>query len=388
MNKSLNGLYYPFSRCINTTSLKQLLLIFDKVSFLDPVDSDEWRAKLFKDIESENGFRKYRDVHNAIPTLLSEKAIEKISPIQTGNHLATLAAVSDLLDPSWVQLIERNGPINIPYQALQDGTPIWQSFLPKMPVGFIDALNNDHALKKNILIEGDEKYAWTLTYAAGSAAAINLHLSVAAEKGVSLITDSELHHKLLIMKLARNGNLQRNSFHQEKYNLVKLLSQKVAMSLVENIVPEETLISMSFDEILRFRDDSRQARGEFIKEMEFQVMKLSNLSSLEDFDINVMRIEGELRGSIREYEARLQEVKRKILPSMLSSLTSSLTPGSAAALTASYIGNAGYALLASVLTISLSLLKSGLDLRVEEKKIEEQASPALSYLSKVKKLKN
>jgi len=47
----LRALYYPFSRCIDASALKQLLLVFDSVTFLDPVDDDEWRAKLFRDLE-------------------------------------------------------------------------------------------------------------------------------------------------------------------------------------------------------------------------------------------------------------------------------------------------------------------------------------------------
>ena len=35
------ALYYPFSRCINADSLKQMLLVFDELHFLDPVDDEE-----------------------------------------------------------------------------------------------------------------------------------------------------------------------------------------------------------------------------------------------------------------------------------------------------------------------------------------------------------
>lgn len=50
----LNALYYPFSRGTDIESLKQQLLLFDTISFLDPVDSEEWRAKLFRDLEKEH----------------------------------------------------------------------------------------------------------------------------------------------------------------------------------------------------------------------------------------------------------------------------------------------------------------------------------------------
>ena len=34
----LSALYYPFSRCVDACALKQLLLIFDSVTFIEPVD--------------------------------------------------------------------------------------------------------------------------------------------------------------------------------------------------------------------------------------------------------------------------------------------------------------------------------------------------------------
>ena len=61
MNTILSGLYYPFSRPIDIASLKQMLLVFENVVFLDPVDDDSWRAKLFQDLETQEDkrFAKY-----------------------------------------------------------------------------------------------------------------------------------------------------------------------------------------------------------------------------------------------------------------------------------------------------------------------------------------
>jgi hypothetical protein len=62
MDKFLSGLYYPFSRPIDLASLKQMVLVFENVVFLDPVDDDSWRAKLFQELETQEDKRFARDV--------------------------------------------------------------------------------------------------------------------------------------------------------------------------------------------------------------------------------------------------------------------------------------------------------------------------------------
>ena len=52
----LSGLYYPFSRCVDANALKQLLLVFDCITFLDPVEDAAWRAQLLA-----SGWRTLRD---------------------------------------------------------------------------------------------------------------------------------------------------------------------------------------------------------------------------------------------------------------------------------------------------------------------------------------
>ena len=77
----LKSLYYPFSRCVNPVSLKQLLLVFDQVSFVDPVADDQWRTKLFKDLEVHDGnFSQYRGISSALPDLLDHGCIKRIDP--------------------------------------------------------------------------------------------------------------------------------------------------------------------------------------------------------------------------------------------------------------------------------------------------------------------
>src|SRR5947209_16734192 len=101
MKGSLSGLYYPFSRCIQPTSLKQMLLVFDEITFVDPVHDDQWRAKLFEDMESyDTEFARYQGVDEALPELIRQGCIKRFDPAPDINRrsLATASALSDLGD--------------------------------------------------------------------------------------------------------------------------------------------------------------------------------------------------------------------------------------------------------------------------------------------------
>ena len=53
MNNSigqLNSLYYPFSRLLDDSTLKYLLLVFDSVTFIDEAESAEWRKVLLEEM--------------------------------------------------------------------------------------------------------------------------------------------------------------------------------------------------------------------------------------------------------------------------------------------------------------------------------------------------
>ena len=51
---SSDALYYPFSRCMDSSTLKQYLLLFDSLTFLDVVDDDQWRSQLYRGLEDEH----------------------------------------------------------------------------------------------------------------------------------------------------------------------------------------------------------------------------------------------------------------------------------------------------------------------------------------------
>jgi hypothetical protein len=51
---NLDCLYYPFSRLLDATTLKHLLLVFDSITFLDEISSRHWRRELLDQMRQDS----------------------------------------------------------------------------------------------------------------------------------------------------------------------------------------------------------------------------------------------------------------------------------------------------------------------------------------------
>lgn len=207
MDKILSGLYYPFSRPIEIASLKQMLLVFENVVFLDPVDDEHWRAQLFKELETQEDkrFAKYQQVHEELTTLFQSGAARRVDPAEITaleSPLTTAAALSDLLDQKWSDIAANPQAFSMPHRRLgPNGGATWQIFLPKMPQSFVNALQSHEIVRKHLIHRGEVYSSWTLSYAAGSVVSMSVHLAAVEELNLAPVTDSGMHHELLIRKL-------------------------------------------------------------------------------------------------------------------------------------------------------------------------------------------
>lgn len=201
--EKLEALYFPFSRSIDPSSTKQMLLVFDTIHFLDPVDDEEWRAALM-DQMVDRRFAAYRSVADAIPTLVQEGAVVRRDPaLLTSIKAANVAAsaVGDLLDVGWVRVASAPARFGMPHLcAGAQSVAMWESFDEKLPPAFLEALNEVPELRRHVILHGNAAETWMLSYEAGSAIALSSHLAAASELGLATVTDSRLHHHLLQSK--------------------------------------------------------------------------------------------------------------------------------------------------------------------------------------------
>ena len=389
MDQILSGLYYPFSRPIEIASLKQMLLIFENVVFLDPVDDESWRAKLFQELETQEDerFAKYQQVHEELTMLFQAGAARRVDPAEITaleGALTTAAALSDLLDPEWSNIAANPQAFSMPHRRLgPDGGATWQIFLPKMPQSFVNALQSHEIFRKHLIHQGDIYASWTLSYAAGSAVSMSVHLAAAEELDLAPITDSAMHHELLIRKLIRQREYPDQRPRPVDEGVVRQLAHSTANAIIDALLPKSILDKIRFEEILRFREQTRALRHQAITEIGNQLRVLSRIPDVEDLLGAGRQVQQSIHNDLRTYNAELAATRDRLWPTLVNALSANLAGGSVAAVAMNYIGGPGYALAASVVAGSMAILKGALDLRAERRKAEGSRSPAITYLARV-----
>jgi acyl-coenzyme A thioesterase PaaI-like protein len=383
------ALYYPFSRPIDLPSLKQMLLVFDTVAFLDPIDDDSWRAKLFEDLvhAEDKRFGAYQHVHSNLRLLFEEGAARRVDPAEIPaiqQPITAASALSDLLDQGWTSTASNPQRFGLPSGVIgTGGGATWRTFLPKMPSAFVDALCSNEPFSSHLIQEGGDRSAWTLSYAAGSAVSISVHLAAAEELGFAPVTDSAMHHELLIQKLIRNRNYTDHRARTIDGGVSVQLANSAMTTLINELLPREFLQNLDVEQMLRFREATKKLRNEATRELTSRLAVLSKVPSSEDLIAAGGELQNQVRSDLRKYQAELAAVRNKLWPTLVGTLNTNLAAGGVAAVAMNFIGGPGYALAASVLAGSLSLIKGSLDLSIEKKKLEASQSPAVSYLARV-----
>jgi hypothetical protein len=381
---TLSCLYYPFSRCVEPAALKQLLLVFDHVTFLDPVTDDEWRAHLLDDESPKLGgrFEGHRELHRSLDTLKRQGAVRLVDPSTIpgiAGEATALAALSDLLDPAWAVLASAPAKYGLPARRTADGRATWQIFAPKLAPRFVEALGRA-ALRRHLLDEGGDDTAWTLSYEAGSAAALNAHIAAAESLSLAPVTDSALHHALYLRKVARArsaGNAPLPGGVSEGM---------LALTLLDELLPKRALDKLTFEQVLEFRDETRNPREALVKALErkLTIHKADGAGDVERASALVLE---SLAAEVREYVGKMSEVKTKLFASVIPALSMTALPTGLFAVSLAYPGiGAGQVLAGSIAAAAAAMLHSALKLKAERDRLAKSTSPAVSYLSRVVEL--
>lgn len=383
MNK-FSCLYYPFSRCVEPAALKQILLVFDHVTFLDPVTDDEWRAHLLEDESHKQGgtFQGHRELHESLETLKRQGAIRLVDPARipdaTG-EAAAASALSDLMDPRWAAMASEPGKFGLPARKAADGRATWQIFSPKLPPRFVDALRQ-RGLRSHLLADGGDDTAWTLSYEAGSAAALNAHIAAAEALSLAPVTDSALHHALYLRKLARMRSADGEALPTQA------LEGRLALTLLGELLPKQALETLTFEQILEFRDETREARQALIRALQRKLVSNSS-SEFAEMERASAGIIDSLAAEVREYAARMSEVRTRLFASLVPAVSKSALPSGLFAVGLAYAGvGAGQVLAGSIAATALAAIHSTLELKAERDRLAMSTAPAIAYLSRIVEL--
>jgi hypothetical protein len=357
----LVALYYPFSRCLQEATLKRAILLYDRLLFIDP-QSEKVRAGLYavehhqqylppetaEQLASEwdeiaDRYAVLRDADlisfvDPAP-LLAESAVDQIVTEHLQADMATdevaqlFASDPETYPKTWSILRSRIPKSSFPYLHHQytwralfpqnvdqvferddrghghalfvDGRPDQDNFMSTPPTANwgleAEALEwkRDHRY-----LETEEEYACVLPYYLGSSLSVSVALAVASETQAVPLTDSGQHHKLMSLRFKRASENAEASVDQfpglepGRYDAALHRMRQVEMFLVDHVLHDDDLNSLTLEECLLFRTATEEKRQQFRRDVRRISDRLRN-------EVWSRRIEDEIRAEIEALQNEL-----------------------------------------------------------------------------------
>jgi hypothetical protein len=410
MNNStgqLNSLYYPFSRLLDDSTLKYLLLVFDSVTFIDEAENAEWRKVLLQKMAHIDSpiFSSYEKLADDYDMLSDTGAIQIINPNQLqARHSqgVALATKADLSDQKFLEIASKPSSFGLTarpfgkYGGLPADKPTWQVFKGKIasPLFLDNTFINDKTWASHILVPGDDNYSWTLSYEAGSAAVTNFYLEAAQELQLTPVTTSDLHHALVLRKLKRifsDGDDKINLIDDiQRKRFRAVFGQGEIIRLLGALYPAAGLSRVSFSEIVKFRKETKELRHIFIQEVDELLRVVDSDPTSITYDKDVIEAVKSLKSDFIKLENDLVSARDKILPSFTEAMLYGTAGGGALSAFISFLGgfSPSSVVAASALTVSGAFLVKAIELWNEKRKLIRNQSSSISYLTKVSQFIN
>jgi len=332
MKKKLRALYYPYSRCLETNTLKRAILYFDEIVFIDPLHPDQRDNALAaapskaSHHTEEAVLKRWPSIRDDYQYLADNKIVNTISPkpyLERWDLLFLAALQSDLSDDDFMRVSFQAGPMvwNMLRSKLPDSIfrmldPRGMTFSEAM--GWLEIQYTNHpsevfkmpkpfgeyakyVASGSITGDGD---AYTLSYPQGASLNLTQAVLVAEQEDMSLITDNNIHYSLLL------NRFKRAQSNPETETVRRIITQEtpeellkrslVAVNIMDAVITKDHLESLSIEDCVELRDASK--------------------AELERFRVQVASLASEVAASPwdQDFEASLRkEINTKILPELM-----------------------------------------------------------------------
>lgn len=355
-DQDLTALYYPFSRCLDETTLKRAILLYDQLIFIDPktpkVRAGLYSAKNHQAFLPENAAHAMEAEWTAIEArygLLVERGVARFldpAPLfenDAVDQLITSHMLTDMGDPDVFNLFAHAPKLwsilrsRIPRSAFPH---LVHQYTPRVLYdeniqgAFYDRGGERRALfsdgmktqifgspdaRSNSPPETHEEYACVLPYYLGSSLTVSLALVIAAQTGAVPFTDSSAHHRLLALRYRRTEADHQKASAGGIAGLVSHvfpgLGQKrglLQLRLLDSVLSRQDLEALTLEECLHYRDataDSRQRFRALVRQLEDRVRESVWSSGL---DGELKKVEKEALAEYKKHRTDLLEAHLKI----------------------------------------------------------------------------
>ena len=245
------ALYFPFSRCLDQVALKQAVLIYDELLFVDPV-SPEARAALYAREQHYDDSIKpaWVRAQRSYELLASEQLVRTVGlPSLDDNALVRDNLTVDLELNQGARLFRGRSRMKVlaqrlPSSALADRYD--PQLAPQGPGG------------EDVL---------SVPYAVGASVALTRAMEIAHDLGATMMTDHELHHVLLLRRLRSAAALPEDALPSMYAATASAPApsyrrRQLEMRLLDQLAPAEALRHMSMEQVIMYRQRTDGARRE------------------------------------------------------------------------------------------------------------------------------
>lgn len=325
------ALYYPYTRVQSSESLKAMVLYFDKIHVISP---NEASIGSFSDSDFN--------------VLFSNGLLNFISPselLRQYDRVLTKSVIDDLTDHSFLRLA-----------SARRGHP-WELFSEKVPSSLADHLlrkyfvdiPNFYAAEKAThfvregpheeiaenglreLIEArharyseeasrarnkDAEYREyrrvTLPFEVGESLMINHAICASSRFALTPITDSDVHHEFLMLKLSRMQHHPLLKSILKDYGYIKdIKNDLTAQNIISETVP--ALTGASMQDVLEFRDENKDSLEAFRVQMGKLATEIQTNFWDSDFQKEIIDVvDSKVKPSIEDLKASAETTKEKL----------------------------------------------------------------------------
>jgi hypothetical protein len=393
----LRGLYFPYSRCLTPTFIKQSLLLFDQLVFADPLERAVREA--YYDVESEHSrHRAWDSIEDDYAFLERQVMVQRLDPIpviRQYDGLMAQAMLCDLQDPEFMRLSSDFASKDywgilrgkIPAESLLEnalgfsGTRFWQD--PTVITSPRDdryRFDDFQDFSSSFIMSVAHDY---IPVSCGYSVNTNLALLLAQVEGLTPLTDDPAALRLLNLKYTRAKKAtravpdrqiiaRRSPAFLQKYNIIGL-------NVISVLLPDAALEKISFKSLVEFRNKESASLQRLHQLLNTLVVKVEGEAWSEEFEHEIIRlIESEIIPEGQEVRERIRSAYGKMFGGLVKRAASTMTP----TLTMSFLAglSAGQTLTMSCAAMSGALsiaLPEIVDLWQEQK---SQKSNGLGFL--------
>ena len=380
----LRGLYFPYARCLSPTFVKQSLLLFDELVFVDPVERIVREGYFYQEQKRiRPGRPRWDSAEEDYRYLEEEGIIRQLNPfplIRQYDGLMAQAMLCDLRDPVFMELAsnfasrdywgifrKKIPPGSLLEEALSfSGTRFWRD--PRT----ISSPRDDERFGRYFGTGSDFSSPFVMSVAhdyipvsCGYSVNTNLALLLAEVEGVTLLTDDPSALSLLNLKYARarkaSGTVpsagpiiaRRSPAFLQKYNIVGL-------NVIDAILANAVLDKISFRSLVEFRKEAAGSLERLRGLLNVLVAKIESEPWSSDFEAEVVRvIESEIVPQGLQVRDEVESTYRKMFGGLIKRTASTVTP----TLTVSFLAGLS---AGQILTMSCAAVAGALSIALPE----------------------